>query len=77
MAKGKTWEETFQGKCLKGRVKWMGTFMCPCYHTKDECWEEGCKYSKTHVPASEVPQKEKKEYLDYMRCCRKKSSASK
>ncbi len=76
MAKGETWEGTFQGKCPKSRVKWIGTFMCPCYHTKGECWDKGCKYSKMHVPASEVPQKEKKEYLDYMRCCRKKFSAS-
>jgi hypothetical protein len=53
-----------------------GTFMFPCYHTKGECWDEGCKYSKMHFPVSEVPQKEKKEYLDYMRCCRKKSSTS-
>jgi hypothetical protein len=29
MAKGKTWEGAFQGKCPKSQVKWMGTFMCP------------------------------------------------
>jgi hypothetical protein len=74
MAKGKTWEGAFQGKYSKSQ-KWMGTFMFPCYHTKGECWDKGCKYSKMHFPVSEVPQKEKKEYLDYMRCCRKKSSA--
>jgi hypothetical protein len=34
MAKDKTWEGTFQGKCPESQVKWMGAFMCPCYHTK-------------------------------------------
>jgi hypothetical protein len=75
IAKGKTLEG-FQGKYPQSRVKWMRTFMCPCYHMKGECCDEGCKYSMTHIPASEVPQKVKKEYLDCMRCCRNKSSAS-
>ena len=76
MAEGKTWESTFQGKCHNKQVKWMGTFICPRYHTKGECWDKGCKYSKMHVPVSVVPQNEKKEYLDYMGCWRKKSSVS-
>jgi hypothetical protein len=64
MAKGKTWQGTFQGQSPESQVKWMGAFMCPCYHMKGECWDEGCKYSKMHVLASEVKQKEKREYLD-------------
>ncbi len=54
----------------------MGLFVCPRFHTKGECWDVGCKYSKTHLPASAVPNNVKKEYLDYMGCCRKKSSNS-
>ncbi len=77
MAEGKTWEGTFQGKCPKSRVKWMGSFVCPQFHTKGECWDVGCKYSKMHLPASAVPNNVKKEYLNYMGCCRKKSSNSK
>jgi hypothetical protein len=76
MAEGETWEGTFQGKCPESRVKWMGLFVCPRFHTKGECWDVGCKYSKTHLPASAVPNNVKKEYLDYMGCCRKKSSNS-
>jgi hypothetical protein len=76
MAEGKTWEGTFQGKFPKSRVKWMGLFVCPRFHTKGECWDMGCKYSKTHLQASAVPNNVKKEYLDYMGCCRKKSSNS-
>ena len=37
MAEGETWEGTFQGKCPEKRVKWMGSFVCPRYHTKEEC----------------------------------------
>jgi len=51
MAEGETWEGTFQGKCHEKRVKWLGSFMCPRYHTKGECWAKGCKYSKMHLPA--------------------------
>jgi hypothetical protein len=76
MAEGKTWEGTFQGKCPESRVKWMGLFVCPQFHTKGECWDVGCKYSKTHLLASAVPNNVKKEYLDYMGCCRKMSSNS-
>jgi len=36
MAEGETWEGTFQGKCHEKRVKWLGSFMCPRYHTKGE-----------------------------------------
>jgi len=63
MSVGETWERTFQGKCLEKRVKWMGSFVCPRYHTKGECWEVGCKYSKMHLPASAVPQNVKKEII--------------
>ncbi len=66
MAEGKTWEGTFQGKCPKSRVKCMGLFVCPRFHIKGECWDVGCKYSKTHLPASAVPNNVKKEYSDYM-----------
>jgi hypothetical protein len=66
MAEGKTWEGTFQGKCPDKRVKWMGSFVCPQYHTsKGECWAKGYKYRKTHLPASAVPQNVKTEYLGY------------
>jgi hypothetical protein len=66
MAEGETWEGTFQGKCPDKRVKWMGSFVCSQYHTsKGECWAKGCKYSKTHLPASAVPQNVKTEYLGY------------
>ena len=49
-----TWEKTFQGKCTDKQVKWMDTFMCPCYHTKGYCWREGCKNAKSHVPAKDI-----------------------
>jgi hypothetical protein len=55
MAEGETWEGTFQGNCPQKRVKWLGSFVCPRYHTKGECWAKSCKYSKTHLPASAVP----------------------
>ena len=71
MAEGETWEETFQGKCPEKRVKWMGTYACPRYHTKGECYARGCKYAKTHLPASAVPQEVKTDYLGYIACCRK------
>ena len=71
MAEGETWEETFQGKCPEKRVKWMGTYVCPRYHTKGECYARGCKYAKTHLPASAVPQEVKTDYLGYMACCRR------
>jgi hypothetical protein len=71
MAEGKTWEEIFQGKCPKKRVKWMGTYVCPRYHTKGECYAKNCKYAKTHLPASAVPQDVKTDYLGYMTCCRR------
>jgi hypothetical protein len=66
MAEGETWEETFQGKCPEKRVKWMGTYVCPRYHTKGECYAKNCKYAKTHLPASAVPQDVKNGYLGYM-----------
>jgi len=71
MAEGKTWVGTFQGKCPEKRVKWMGSFVCPRYHMKGECWAKGCKYSKTHLPASAVPQNVKTDYP----CCRKAAGA--
>jgi hypothetical protein len=77
VTKGETWEGIFRGKCPKKQVKWMVTFMRPCYHMKRECWDKSCKYSKMHKPVYMVPQEEKNEYLKYMECCRRKSSASK
>ena len=71
IAEGKTWEETFQEKCPKKRVKWMGTYVCPRYHTKGECYAKNCKCAKTHLPASAVPQEVKTNYLGYMACCRR------
>ncbi len=56
MAEGETWEETFQRKCPEKRVKWMGTYVCPRYHTKGECYANNCKYTKMHLPALAVPQ---------------------
>ena len=50
-----------------------GVFMCPQFHTKGECWDVGCKYSKTHDPASAVPQNVKTEYMDYMGCWERSS----
>ncbi len=70
MKEGKTWEKTFQGKCADNRAKFRRSFMCPRYHMKGVCYKEGCKFSKTHVPGSRIPQDKKKEYLQYMTCCR-------
>jgi hypothetical protein len=74
MADGKTWEKTFQGKCPDSRVKFMGTYMCPCFHTKGECWSKGCKYKKLHVPTTKIPVDKKQAYIEYMAECRRKSS---
>jgi hypothetical protein len=52
----------------------MGTFMCPCFHTKGECWSYGCKYKKLHVPVAKIPDNKKQAYLEYMAECRRKSS---
>ncbi len=74
MANIETWEKTFQGKCPGSRVKFMGTFMCPCFYTKGECWSNRCKYKKLHVPAAKIPDNKKQAYLKYMAECRRKSS---
>jgi hypothetical protein len=74
MAKGETWEKTFQGKCPKKHVKWLDTFMCPCYHTKGICWEASCKYAAMHKPASEIPEDKKGEYKVYLLECRKEAA---
>ncbi len=74
MDDGKIWERVFQGKCPENRVKFMGAFMCPRFHTKGECWSDGCKYKKSHVPAAKIPNDKKQAYLEYMVECRKKSS---
>ncbi len=73
MAKGETWEKTFQGKCPKKCVKWLDTFMCPHYHTKGICWEASCKYAATHKPASEIPEDKRGEYKVYLLECRKEA----
>ena len=70
MKEGETWEKTFQGKCIDKRVKLDGVIMCPRFHTKGYCWKEGCKFSKTHIPANEVPSKTKTQYMQFMACCR-------
>ncbi len=74
MAEGETWEKTFQGKCPKKHVKWLDTFMCPCYHTKGICWEASCKYAAMHKPASEIPEDNKGEYKVYLSECRKEAA---
>ncbi len=74
MANGKTWKRNFQGKFLENRVKFIGTFMCPCFHTKGECWSNGCKYKKSHIPADEIQNDKKQAYLEYMAICRRKYS---
>jgi hypothetical protein len=71
---GKTWEKTFQGTCPESRVKSLGTFMCPHFYLKGECWSDRCRYKKLHVPAAKIPDKKKQVYLEYMAECRRKSS---
>ncbi len=73
MAEGKTWEKTFQGRVPDGRDKFNRTFMCARFHTKGECWEKGCKFQKTHVPAANIPEDKKQAYIEYMTECRKKA----
>lgn len=70
MKEGETWEKTFQGKCIDKRAKLNDVIMCPRFHTKGYCWKEGCKFSKTHIPSSEVPSDAKAQYLRFMECCR-------
>ena len=70
MKDNKTWEKTFQGKCADKRVKFLGTYICPCFHTRGYCWKEGCKFSKTRLPASKIPEEQRREYKQYMACCR-------
>ena len=77
MKEGETWEKTFQGKCIDKRVKLNDVIMCPRYHTKGYCWKEGCKFSKTHVPASEIPDDTKTQYMQFMACCRASPSIRK
>jgi hypothetical protein len=77
MKEGETWEKTFQGKCIDKRVKLDGTIMCPRFHTKGYCWKEGCKFSKTHIPANEVPSETKAQYMQFMACCRASPSIGK
>ena len=69
MKEGETWE-TYQGKCPQKRVKFMGTYLCPRYHTRGTCYKEGCKFAKSHVPANEIPEQQRAEYIQYMACCR-------
>jgi hypothetical protein len=77
MKENKTWESTFQGKCADKRVKYLGTYMCPRFHTRGFCYKEGCKFSKTHLPASEIPEEQRAEYTQYMACCRATPSLNK
>jgi hypothetical protein len=77
MNKGKTWEKTFQGKFPESRVKFMGTYMCPQFHTRGDCWSKGCKYKKSHVPSAGIPDNKKQAYITYMAECRRKSSIKK
>ena len=58
MKDNKAWEKTFQGKCADKRVKFLGTYICPRFHTREYCWKEGCKFSKTHLPASEISEEQ-------------------
>ena len=73
----KTWENTFQGKCVDKRVKYLSTYMCPCFHTRGFRYKEGCKFSKTHLPASVIPEEQQVEYKQYMACCRATPSLNK
>ena len=77
MKENETWENTFQGKCVDKRVKYLGTYMCPRFHTRGFCYKEGCKFSKTHLPASEIPEEQRAEYKQYMACCRATPSLNK
>jgi hypothetical protein len=74
MTKSKTWEKTLKGKCPESRVKFMGTYMCHRFHTRGDCWNEGCKYKKSHIPSAEIPDNKKQAYIAYMAECRRKSS---
>jgi hypothetical protein len=74
MIDSKTWEKIFQGKCSDSWVKFMGTYMCPRFHMKGECWSKGCKYKKLHVPAAKIPDNKKQAYIEYIAECRRKSS---
>ena len=77
MKDNETGEKTFQSKCADKCVKFLGTYICPRFHTRGYCWKEGCKFSKTHLPASEIPEEQGTEYKQYMACCRATPSLNK
>ena len=77
MKDNETGEKTFQSKCADKCVKFLGTYICPRFHTRGYCWKEGCKFSKTHLPASKIPEEQGTEYKQYMACCRATPSLNK
>ena len=64
MAEGKK-RESFQGKCVEHRAKYKDTFMCPRFHTKGFCHVK-CKFSASHIPAKDIPEDVKKNYVNYL-----------
>jgi len=64
MKDGETWEN-FQGKCVEHRAKYKDTFMCPRFHTKGFCHVK-CKFSASHIPATDIPDDVKKNYMNYL-----------
>ena len=57
--------ENFQGKRIEHRVKFQDTFMFPHFHTKGFCHVK-CKFSALHIPAKDIPDNLKKNYVNYL-----------
>jgi hypothetical protein len=64
MKEGKKWEN-FQGKCVEHHAKFKDTFLCPRFHTKGFCHVK-CKFSASHIPAKDIPDDVKKNYVNYL-----------
>jgi hypothetical protein len=66
---GEKWND-FRAKCSKSRPDWNNQIkMCARWHIKGDCFDT-CQRAISHVPCSNVPPKQKKDFLFFMEECR-------
>ena len=66
---GESWRDNICGKCTDDRPAWKGhakVKMCIRWHIKGDCFGD-CKHKDSHVPANEVPEKEKGNFRKFLK----------
>lgn len=71
LKEGESWKDTFCGKCVDERPVWNGKVkMCPRWHIKGVCFKN-CHHAESHVPKDRISDEKRKEFLGFMKKCRK------